>query len=577
MGIIFGGSSFGIVEGDSIRLFMYDTEFCEVYTQVKGDVVFRRIRKLKGNKYLEKIIVANPNKHPVDFEVIVNVTSKFRDVFEVRRIATPVNREISRNKFGFEYRGRDGVVRKVIVLTEGLSGSLPPYSWRTAKVKITLQASVPVIHDPSFPQIRASGLYGLLKKALEHLRALSVEITGNKTLFAGIPDFFCVFGRDSIISSLFLLPYDPKYAKGTLFVLAKLQGEKFDPKRLEEPGKIPHEYRLGELSLSGNYPFSPYYGSIDATPLYLILAGEYYRWTKDQETIKKLRENLFSAYEWLIKKLEEGNGFLVYTYANPYVPMNQGWKDSREGVPDEDGLPTKPPVALVEVQGYAYKALLSLAEISEIINPDENYLIQLSRELKKKFNREFKGKKGYKLALNSDVLASNQGHLLFSGIVEDQEKVIEALFSSELLTRWGIRTLSEKEKAYNPFSYHNGSIWPHDNAIIALGLSKVGELEKAEDVALRVLRAFLRLNSLPELYAGVDAPEPFIIPRANEPQAWSASSIFAFITASLGITPKGVSRENTKLPNLSIYPVIINGKKHKLAIKNGEIKISRIS
>ncbi|AFK22861.1 glycogen debranching N-terminal domain-containing protein [Pyrococcus sp. ST04] len=571
---LFGGSSFAIVENDSARIFMHDTEYFSIKVRILGNVLVKRKKALRGNLYRETIVVANPTKSKVQYEANLYVKPKFRDIFEVRGIHPSIDRIPEASRGTFKYRGIDGIVREFSISIRKGKGELSPYSWE----KIVVEGEIKNIfnHIPHSPRIFAKGLWGLLEKALQDIRALSVLINSNPILFAGIPDFFCVFGRDSIISSLFLLPYTPEYAKGTLKVLASLQGKNFNSHTLEEPGKIPHEYRVGELSLSGKLPFSPYYGSIDATPLFLILAEEYLKWTNDEETIKGIGKNIEMAFEWVLGKLREG--YIYYEYSNPFRPMNQGWKDSANGIPDENGIPVKPPIALVEVQGYAYAALVNSYIFEDIVDVDTKKLINEGKKLKKRFNKDFiaRKKKFYKLAKNSSVLASNQGHLLVSGIADYPNIIVDSLFSENIMTRWGIRTLAEYENAYDPFSYHNGSIWPHDNAIIALGLQKSGFHEEAEELSLRVLSALRELNSIPELYAGLDSELPFEIKRANNPQAWSATSIFAFITASLGISPNEIEEEKTLLPDFKVYPVYIGGKKIKVEVKNGEIFTSRI-
>ncbi|MFA4645695.1 glycogen debranching N-terminal domain-containing protein [Pyrococcus kukulkanii] len=538
------GPAFIKAKGNEIALFSYDTELCEL--EVEVDLPNKRIRQLNSDEYVEEIIIANPKGKNVKPNVNVKLKPKFRDIFEVRGIVHPIEREIKREGNRYSYRGIDGVERWFKVSISSIP-SIRGKSFGKIRVGIKFGAALPPIKKYN-PRIRGKGLNGLLEKAIYHINLLSVIIDGNTILFAGIPDYYCIFGRDSIIASLFLLPYAPEYARGTLKILAKLQGKKFDKRTLEEPGKIPHEFRFGELSLSKKMPFSPYYGSIDSTPLYALLAWEYLKTTGDEKLIQEIREPLLKAYEWIIVKLEE-EGFIKYDFANPFRPMNQGWKDSKEGVPG-----AKPPIALVEVQGYAYAALMGFYEFLGIKEAKEK-----ARKLRRRFNRLFKGKRGYKLTPDSDVLASNQGHLLFTGIADDPEKIIEALFSQQLMTRWGIRTLGENEEAYDPFSYHNGSIWPHDNAIIALGLCRVGEQEKADEIGKRVVDALYSLNKIPELYAGLDSPVPFEVERANEPQAWSAAAIFAFITVA-------IENGKTLLPDLKLKSRI------NVEVKDGKVK-----
>ncbi|WP_158305788.1 amylo-alpha-1,6-glucosidase [Pyrococcus sp. NA2] len=291
----------------------------------------------------------------------------------------------------------------------------------------------------------------------------------------------------------------------------------------------------------------------------MILASEYLRWSGDRKFINELKPALTLAIEWILRKIDEER----YIRYSPGILKNKGWKDSKEGVPTEDGKPTKPPVALVEVQGYAYRALLEAAELNLTFH-DPKRLIRKAKELRRRFNRDFWVGEFYGMALNgedepSKIVSSNMGHLLFTGIADREDKIVDRLFEEDMLGKWGIRTLSSSEKAYNPLSYHNGSVWPHDNAIIALGLSRIGERGKALEIAKRIFLAAAKLKGLPEFYGGIDSEYPVVPPRSNYPQAWSSASIFALLRAILGLEagklepalPKGI-RIKTR--------IFINGK-----------------
>jgi len=409
---------------------------------------------------------------------------------------------------------------------------------------------------------------GIFERAVENINALTLFTRFGPVPLAGIPYFACPFGRDAIITSLFLLPYYPEYTAGTLRLFGRLQGKRTNPKNEEEPGKIPHEFRLGELAQSGKVPFAPYYGTVDATPLYVALAGEYLRWTGDRKLIEELRPNLTAAVEWILKKLDDG--YITYV---PGILGNKGWKDSRDGIIDEEGKIPKPPIALVEVQGYAYWALKLAGELS-LTDLDEKTLLMEAERLRKRFNRDFWLGSYYALALDGEgrplrVVSSNMGHLLLTGIAEHEEELAERLFRPDMFSRYGIRTLSAKEKAYNPFSYHRGSVWPHDNALIALGLARIGRTDMAKALMDAVFDAakLLPERELPELYSGLNELVP--VPRANSPQAWSAASVFAFVTASLGmeagdeLTVRPAEGMNIVLRGVSFgrrkYVVVVNG------------------
>ncbi|NJE07367.1 aminotransferase [Thermococcus sp. M39] len=536
-----------------------------------GDsTILLRKRELLNNwRYREELTFYNMSKEPIKIKIKYALEVLFEDIFEVRGSHKPIERKIVKeqtsNGVKYTYTGIDGIKRELEIKAEGFEFKS---NYLTAEISLgplgkeRISVEFPpriCIKNPPF-LIRSdfdfkleeivitnnTEINNIFKASLRDLESLTVLTNYGLTVFAGIPYFMCLFGRDSIITSLFLLPYFPEYAKGTLKVLSQLQGKKFNPKREEEPGKIPHEFRFGELSQAGLMPFNPYYGTIDATPLYLILAGEYVKWTEDYKTIRELKETLNKALEWLFMKLEEGEGYIRYSQTSPYVLMNQGWKDSKEGVPDEYGEPTKSAIALAEVQGYAYKALLDMAELSDVLDFEESTLREEAERLKRRFNKDFwiEEEKFYAIALNGDnkpskVISSNPGHLLFTGIAEHEEEIAERLFEKDMFSGWGIRTLSSREKAYNPFSYHNGSIWAHDNALIALGLAKIGEIEKAAFLGARLLKAATLMNfQLPELFSGVESEIPIPVPRANVPQAWSAASPFAFLTAMLGLYPR---------------------------------------
>ena len=513
------------------------------------EVVFIRRREiLEDWSYRELLYFHNTSQSPVSFGLSYSFKVPAEDIFEVRGFGGKrIARNIRKEGEEYIYEGLDGVKRKLKVernLKERVN--LAPLekaefyiifkpSVSMERFKFSLENHPVKIRNPILTNLR--WLNRVFDVAVEDISSRSARTNYGVVPFAGLPYFGCIFGRDSIITSLFLLPYFPEYAIGTLKVLGKIQGEKDNPKSGEERGKIPHEFRFGELSQAKLMPFAPYYGTIDATPLYLMLAAEYLRWTRDYRGVEDIRKHIDLAIEWILKKLDDG-----YIRYGEGSLKNQGWKDSKGGVPTEEGLPTSYPIALVEVQGYAYRALMDMAEL-ELSDYDSKMLKREASKLKKRFNRDFwmEEEKFYALALNGEgkpsrVISSNPGHLLLTGIAEHEKEIVERLFREDMLSRWGIRTLSSREKAYNPFSYHAGSVWPHDNAIIALGLARVGEKEKASKLGFLVLSAarLLPNNQLPELYSGVDSDAPLPCPRANVPQAWSAASVFAFLTAMFG-------------------------------------------
>ena len=553
---------------------------------IDGRGVLVRKRMLDGH-YSEDIAIYNASEEPLSVEVLYTYEAPIEDIFQVRGFMGLEEGEALSGR-DFYSRGRPGERRSLRVETnlerggEGLKARLeiPPGE----KEELFIRFVPEVVgrtsallsggrFAPKNPVFTGSvALDGVFERAVENLGALTLSTVHGPVPLAGIPYFMCPFGRDAIITSLFLLPYYPEYAAGTLRLFASIQGRKNDPKSEEEPGKIPHEFRLGGLAQSGEVPFGPYYGTVDATPLYVALAGEYLRWSGDKGLIEGIRPNLTRAVEWILDKLREG--YITYV---PGILGNKGWKDSKDAIVDEEGKPAKPPIALVEVQGYAYWALKLAGEL-ELTELDSRMLLREAEKLRERFNRDFWVDDYYALALDGNgkalrVVSSNMGHLLLTGIAEHEEELAERLFKADMLSRYGIRTLSAEEKAYNPFSYHRGSVWPHDNALIALGLAKIGRGDLAKELADRIFEAarLMPEKELPELYSGLDELVP--VPRANSPQAWSAASIFAFVTASLGME---VHDELTVRPaegvNFLVRSVAFGGRRY-LIRANGGIEV----
>ena len=360
-------------------------------------------------------------------------------------------------------------------------------------------------------------------------------------LIAGLPRFNKLFGRDAIISSWQLLDYDISIAKNTLEILSKLQGKKEDNLSEEEPGKIIHETDLvNTRHPRRNWPF-PYYGSVDATPLYLILFYFYFEKTHDKNFIEKYWNNIEKAIEWIFNYGDKDkNLFIEYEKKNPAGLDNQGWKDSAR-------LKIKPPIEIVEVQGYQYLALQEIAKLAKILNKDKNFIDQLEERvslLKEKFNQEFwmEYKKFFALALDGDKrqvqkITSNPGHLLFTGIIEEDKVdfVVKRLFEDDMWTPYGIRTHSNLEEDFDPLSYHLGSIWPHDNWIIAQGLKKLGYQNEYDKIKEAIIRAYKEIGYLPEYYTEIDGKiifKGFKEKEPDYPQAWSTAALINFLITS---------------------------------------------
>ncbi|AOT03375.1 amylo-alpha-1,6-glucosidase [Arthrobacter sp. U41] len=374
---------------------------------------------------------------------------------------------------------------------------------------------------------------------LGSLRIFDADNPGRAAVAAGAPWFMALFGRDSLLSSYMALLIDPNLAVGTLQTLADIQGAKEDPASEEQPGRIPHEVRLGVtagLSLGG----TAYYGTADATPLFVSLLGELGRWGLSGEIIDSLIPNADRALEWIEKYGDrDGDGFVEYLRPNIHGLLNQGWKDSWDGINFADGRMAEPPTALCEVQAYVYSAYVARSSLARTAGDTktEHHWAERAAALKKAFNDKFwLPDKGYfAVALDKDKnpvdsCTSNMGHCLWTGIVDEEKapSVAERLMLPEMFTGWGIRTLASDMGAYNPVSYHNGSVWPHDSALVATGLMRYGFVDDAQRIASGILDAAAHFDGqLPELFCGFDRAEfhgPVPYPTACAPQAWAAAA-----------------------------------------------------
>jgi glycogen debranching enzyme len=382
---------------------------------------------------------------------------------------------------------------------------------------------------------------------------------GGRLLAAGIPWYVAPFGRDSLLTAYQSLLLSPQLASDTLLALAQLQARADEPWRDAEPGKILHELRVGELAGAGLIPHTPYYGTVDATPLFVILAAAYYQWTNDLETLTTIRPALDAALEWIDRHGDQdGDGFIEYQRRSSAGLANQGWKDSEDAIVHVDGTLAEGPIALVEAQGYVYLAKTSIAELFEAFGePDRaRELRAQAKALQAAFNEAFWNPAEGTLALALDgrkrqvaSVTSNPGHCLYCGIVEDDKasRVAERLMAKDMFSGWGIRTLSSQSPAYNPMSYHNGSVWPHDNAIIAAGLKRYGHSGATMRIATSMfdIAARSRDYRLAELYCGFDRAgntEIVNYPVACIPQAWATAAPFMLLKTMLGITAHAPSK-----------------------------------
>jgi glycogen debranching enzyme len=400
-----------------------------------------------------------------------------------------------------------------------------------------------------------------LSRALTDLRLLlnSGPAEGERYLAAGVPWFSCLFGRDSIIASLQLLAIRPQVAAQTLSILARLQATETDDWRDAQPGKILHELRDGELARAGEIPHSPYYGTVDATPLWLMLLDEYHRWTSDDALVERLWPNALACLHWIDEFGDtDGDGFVEYQRQSARGLANQGWKDSGDAVRFRDGALADGPIALVEVQAYVYAARLGLARLARIrgdaalADRQEAAAEALRAAFEARFWMDDAGT--YALALDGskrqvNAVASNAGHALWCGIAapERAARVAATLTGDGMWSGWGIRTLSSETVGYNPIGYHLGTVWPHDNGICAAGFARYGLHAAARKVAGAMLAASAHFRDarMPELFCGFEranSPLPVPYPVACSPQAWAAGAMFHLVTATLGMRADARSR-----------------------------------
>jgi glycogen debranching enzyme len=397
-------------------------------------------------------------------------------------------------------------------------------------------------------------------RSLVDLAALrfAPPVAGGRSLpAAGLPWFMTMFGRDSIFTSLQALPFTPELAATTLLALGDWQGTRLDDFRDEDPGRILHEMRYGEMTAFEERPHSPYYGNADATPLYVVLLDEYERWTGDTKLVRDLEVNARAAIAWIDDYADLlGTGYIWYQRRNEETGLeNQCWKDSWDSISYSDGRLPGFPRATCELQGYAYDAKMRGARLARLVWKDGQYADRLEKEaaeLKRRFNRDFWVEDGgyFALALDTegkqvDSLASNNGHLLWSGIVDKSKAkaVVRNLMGPRLFSGWGVRTLAEGEGRYNPIGYHVGTVWPFDNSFIAWGLRRYGFKDEAAQVAAGILDAADYFNGrLPEAFGGYErnvTKYPVQYPTACSPQAWSTGTPMLLLRTMLGLEPIG--------------------------------------
>lgn len=582
-------------QSDNLSTFRYLHEVPD-----KGAVEVIKEPLIYKGCFYEKLTFTNYFPEDYQFQASMEYDVDFQDMFIVRGFRSGVVGERTgvtntENSLLFSYKGKDNVLRETCIewdselqtsvnenkLTFDMSlkvkesrtitmkvipmiekEEVHTYSYEKARIDLAAKykswyASLPSIEvdDPHFKN--------MYDQATKDLQMLLIDIGYGDITVAGVPWYSVPFGRDSIITALFMLSVKPDLAKNTIRTLATYQGKENNPEKDEEPGKIMHELRFGELSTTGQTPFTPYYGTVDATPLFLLLATEYYHWTKDDDFIKEMKPHFDAALNWIRHKENDGtNSFVQYEKkADKGIP-NQGWKDSSNSMVHKDGAYAESPIALIEVQGYVYAVKKGLSSVYAELgyNDESETLLNEASQLSTDIEESYWMEEGqfYALALDGNnekicSITSNSGHLLFAEVTHT-DAIVNRLLKNDLNSGYGVRTMSSSEVGYYPMSYHNGSVWPHDNGMILLGLHNKLYMDASKTIMTQLLDASRQFEDqrIPELYCGYDRENDLLIPYPTtcSPQAWSAATALLYVQLISGIQPNGVTKTIQIQPNL---------------------------
>lgn len=586
--------------GDACQIDLTNTAFAPDDSVVveQGAIHVHRHLELQQDQMLQTITVTSFHAAPLSLTLNLKLGADFRDLFEVRGSIREMRGELyppRKNLTGITlaYRGLDDIERETAFLFEPAPDQMQAdrVSWKLQLsrgqpiaicITVSMRESNPqqFAHDVALParhdlpeptMLTNDTLFNrLLTRGMHDLMMLSTMTSHGHYPYAGIPWFSCPFGRDGLVTCLEFLPWFPDVVRGTLAFLSAYQGTKFEPFTDEEPGKMLHEFRTGEMANRREIPFIPYYGSIDVTPLFLITLEAYIRWTNDLSFLEQIWPNAQAAASWITDCGDrDGDSFIEYHKASEKGLGNQGWKDSWDAISCSNGQIATSPLALCEVQGYAFAAYRAMSYLANRLNkPDEaEGWSQTAATLQTNFLRHFwwEEEQVFYQALDSakepcDVVASNTGQCLWTGIVPEEyaKKMIPRLMREDMFSGWGIRTLSTHAARYNPMSYHNGSVWPHDTAIIGAGFSRFAKKAEAAQLLKSLFEASLYYDGgrLPELYCGFPQRHgygPTRYPVACSPQAWAAGAPFMLLSGLLGFEPDAeqqrLTLHNPSLPS----------------------------
>ena len=576
----------------SVDLTNPDLTSCQI---MENTVHISRSQFIRNGVYYEEISLINYGDQNCEFEISLSFGADFKDLFEIRGIPRKLEPNkpvisIHSNRMLFDYEGLDKIHRRTEVIFPGEESltleshhaffhvELVPQETKKINYLIVFRSAENFISvEEPYPVFDFEEAKNQLTRDLQKTHQLFAQLSSSNEQFthwlhrsksdlisllthtqyglypyAGVPWYNRAFGRDGIITAMEVLWIAPNVARDALIFLARMQATENIPQKDAEPGKILHEARSGEMANTEEIPFKEYYGTIDATPLFVMLAGMYFKQTADVETIRKIWPQIRAALHWIDHYGDiDGDGFVEYQHKAENGLTNQGWKDSHDSVMHSSGVLCDPPIALCEVQGYVYGAKKYAAMMASSFGENDlsKNLEKEAELLKKKFNEVFwdDASSCFALALDGHkkpcrVVSSNPGHCLFTGIVDQAHAraLASTLTGKEMFSGWGIRTLSTKEKRFNPMSYHNGSIWPHDNALTAYGLSSYGFQKESMKIISALFDAslFIDMQRLPELYCGFDRRSnegPTAYPVACSPQAWSVAAVFLLLQACLRI------------------------------------------